>query len=114
MPHSASAKKRHRQNLRDRERNRAIKSDVKSKIRKVLEAISSGDVASAKEQFRGMTKSTDRAAASGTIHHNRAARIKSRISARIKNAEKGGGAAKPAAKGRKVATKSSGKASTKA
>lgn len=92
----------------------AIKSDVKSKIRKVLEAISSGDVASAKDQFRGMTKSTDRAAASGTIHHNRAARIKSRISARIKNAEKGGGAAKPPAKGRKVATKATGKASTKA
>jgi small subunit ribosomal protein S20 len=105
MPHSASAKKRHRQNLRNRDRNRAAKSEIKSKIRKVLEAIGSGDVAAAKEQFRGMAQTTDRAAASGTIHRNRAARIKSRLSARVKNAEKGTGATKPPAKGRKVATK---------
>ena len=105
MPHSASAKKRHRQNLRNRERNRAVKSEIKSSIRKVLEAISTGDVAGAKEQFKGMTKKTDRAASSGTIHRNRAARIKSRISARLKNAEKGGGATTPPAKGRKTATK---------
>lgn len=107
MPHSASAKKRHRQNLRNRERNRTVKTEIKSKIRKVLESISTGDVAGAKEQFKGMTKTTDRAASSGTIHRNRAARIKSRISARIKNAEKGTVEAKPAAKGRaKAATKS--------
>jgi small subunit ribosomal protein S20 len=105
MPHSASAKKRHRQNLRDRDRNRTVKSEIKSKIRKVLDAITSGDVATAKEQFRGMAKSTDRAAAKGTIHRNRAARIKSRLSARVKNAEKGTGATKPPAKGRKVTTK---------
>jgi small subunit ribosomal protein S20 len=103
MPHSASAKKRHRQNLRNRERNRAVKSDIKSKIRTVLAAISTGDVAAAKEQFRGMTKSTDRAAAAGTIHRNRAARIKSRISARLKHVEKGGGPTKAPAKGRKAA-----------
>ncbi len=105
MPHSASAKKRHRQNLRNRERNRVVKSDIRSKVRKVLEAITSGDVAAAKEQFKGMTKSTDRAASTGTIHRNRAARIKSRISARIKKAEKGTGVAKPTAKGRKAASK---------
>ncbi len=105
MPHSASAKKRHRQNLRNRERNRVVKSDIRSKVRKVLEAITSGDVAAAKEQFKGMTKSTDRAASTGTIHRNRAARIKSRISARIKKAEKGTGVVKPTAKGRKAASK---------
>lgn len=110
MPHSASAKKRHRQNLRNRERNRAVKSEIKSKIRKVLDAISSGDVTTAKEQFRGMSKATDRAAASGTIHRNRAARIKSRLSARVKNAEKGTGATKPPAKGRKVSAKAATKA----
>ncbi|MFM8735565.1 MAG: 30S ribosomal protein S20 [Pirellulales bacterium] len=104
MPHSASAKKRHRQNLRDRERNRVVKSEIKTKIRKVLDAITAGDVATAKEQFRGMTKTADRAAASGTIHRNRAARIKSRISARLKNAEKGTASAPPA-KGRKASTK---------
>jgi small subunit ribosomal protein S20 len=108
MPHSASAKKRNRQNLRNRDRNRAVKSEIKSKIRKVLDAITSGDVTTAKEQFRGMAKATDRAASSGTIHRNRAARIKSRLSARVKNAEKGTGATKPPSKGRKASAKSSG------
>lgn len=94
MPHSASARKRHRQNLRDRDRNRAVKSEIKSRIRRVLEAISSGDVTAASEQARGVAKTADRAAASGTIHRNKAARIKSRMSARLLAASKGG-AAKP-------------------
>ena len=102
MPHSASAKKRHRQNLRNRDRHRIVKSELRSKIRKVLESISTGDVTGAKE----MTRSTDRAAAAGTIHRNRAARIKSRISARLKNAEKGVVPTNLLAKGRsKAATK---------
>ena len=42
MPHSASAKKRHRQNLRNRDRHRIVKSELRSKIRKVLESISTG------------------------------------------------------------------------
>ena len=83
MPHSASAKKRHRQSLRDRDRNRQIKSTVKTAIRKVLDAVSSGNLEDAREQFRGATKTADKAAAKGTIHPNRAARIKSRLSARV-------------------------------
>ncbi|MFN7813985.1 MAG: 30S ribosomal protein S20 [Planctomycetia bacterium] len=84
MPHSASAKKRHRQNLRDRESNRAVKSDLKSQVRKVLEAISTGDVPQAREALRLVAKKADRAAAGKKIHRNRAARIKSRLSARVK------------------------------
>ncbi len=100
MPHSASAKKRHRQSLRDREQNRRVKSVVKTSIRSVLEAISAGDVEQAREQFRGAAKTADRAAAKGTIHRNRAARIKSRLSARVLALAKGD--ADPAAKGRKA------------
>lgn len=100
MPHSASAKKRHRQNLRDRDRNRAVKSDLKSNVRKVLEAISSGDIAVAREQLRVAAKKADRAAAGKTIHKNRAARIKSRLSARVKNA---GLAGTTVTKGKKAA-----------
>jgi small subunit ribosomal protein S20 len=101
MPHSASAKKRHRQNLRNRESNRAVKSDLKSQVRKLLAAISAGDVAKAKEELRTVAKKADRAAASKTIHKNRAARIKSRLTARVKNAGPGGSAA-ATAKGRKT------------
>ncbi|MFN9368950.1 MAG: 30S ribosomal protein S20 [Planctomycetia bacterium] len=92
MPHSASAKKRHRQNLRDRESNRAVKSELKSQVRKVLEAITSGDVPQAREALRLVAKKVDRAAAGKKIHRNRAARIKSRLSARVKAAGQGGAA----------------------
>jgi small subunit ribosomal protein S20 len=92
MPHSASAKKRHRQNLRNRERNRATKSEIKTNVRKVLESISGGDVAAGKDHLRAVAKTVDQAAAKHTIHRNRAARIKSRLSARLKAASAGGGA----------------------
>ncbi len=102
MPHSASSKKRHRQNLRNRDRNRTAKSELKSSIRKVLDAISAGDVAAAREQFRGATKYADQAASAGTIHRNRAARIKSRLSARVLAASQADGGA-GATKARKTA-----------
>jgi small subunit ribosomal protein S20 len=86
MAHSASARKRHRQNLRNRERNRAVKSSLKTAIRRLLDSLSGNDPAETKELFRLVVKKTDRAAAAGTIHRNRAARIKSRLSARVKAA----------------------------
>ena len=101
MPHSASAKKRNRQNLRDRERNRSIKSTLKTSIRKLLAAVTSGNADQANQQFRATVKTADQAAAKGTIHRNRAARIKSRLSARVKAAAQGTTAAAPA-KGRKA------------
>lgn len=93
MPHSVSAKKRLRQNLRSRERNRAVKSEIKSEVRKLFEALTSGDVATAREHFRLVAKKADRAAAKRTIHPNRAARIKSRLSARVLSVAKGGATA---------------------
>ena len=89
MPHSVSAKKRLRQNLRARERNRAIKSEIKSELKKVLAALTNGDVAAAREQFKVVARKADRAAAKRTIHPNRAARLKSRLSARVKAANAG-------------------------
>jgi small subunit ribosomal protein S20 len=83
MPHSASAKKRLRQSIVRRDRNRAIKSEIKTSIRKVLDALSDKDVSAAQELFRTVAKKTDQAASSRTIHRNKAARIKSRLSARI-------------------------------
>jgi small subunit ribosomal protein S20 len=61
-----------------------VKSDLKSQVRKVLEAISTGDVPQAREALRLVAKKADRAAAGKKIHRNRAARIKSRLSARVK------------------------------
>jgi len=111
MPHSVSAKKRLRQNLRSRERNRAIKSEIKSEMRKLLDALTSGDVAAAREHFKLVAKKADRAAAKRTIHPNRAARIKSRLSSRVLAVAKGGpataaaAAAKPAKSAKASGTK---------
>ena len=82
MPHSASAKKRHRQSLVRRQKNRAVKSEIKSSIRRLLDAIN-GEPAGAADAFRLVVRKVDRAASARVIHPNRAARIKSRLSARM-------------------------------
>ena len=115
MPHSASAKKRHKQNLRNRERNRAAKSELKSHVRKVLTAIEAGEIDQAREALRTVASSADKAAASHKIHRNKAARIKSRLSARMLSAAKGGSTASPAkgSSGKATAAKSAGKSAAK-
>jgi small subunit ribosomal protein S20 len=115
MPHSASAKKRHKQNLRNRERNRAAKSELKSHVRKVLTAIDAGEIDQAREALRTVASSADKAAASHKIHRNKAARIKSRLSARMLSAAKGGSTASPAkgSSGKASAGKSAAKGGSK-
>ena len=84
MPNTKSAKKRLRQNLDRRERNRSVRSGVRNQIRRVREAIQSGDAARAETEFRLAAKKLDRAGARRVIHPNAAARVKSRLSAKIK------------------------------
>ena len=87
MPNTKSAKKRLRQSEERRARNRAIKSVVRSHIRKVDTAIENQDVATAETEFRAACSQLDKAGARGTIHPNKAARLKSRMSARVKAAK---------------------------
>ena len=84
MPNTKSAAKRHRQSIKRRDRNRAAKSEVKTQIRKVRELIAKGDGEGASTQFKSTAKTVDQAAASGIVHKNLAARVKSRLSAAIK------------------------------
>ncbi len=85
MPSSASAKKRLRQNQVQRLRNRSIKSNVRSSIRKVRTAVEAGDVEASTAAFQVVTKKLDQAAAKNVIHANKAARTKSRLSKAINN-----------------------------
>lgn len=87
MPNTTSAKKRLRQNVTRRTRNRAIKSSLRTQTRKVRELVAAGNIASSETEFRKLTKQLDQAAAKGAIHPNRASRVKSRVSARIKAAK---------------------------
>jgi small subunit ribosomal protein S20 len=83
MPNSASSAKRVRQQERNRLRNRARKSALKTETRKVLDAIQGNDPKAALERFRSLTKRLDQTAAKGTLHKNTAARRKSRLARRI-------------------------------
>jgi small subunit ribosomal protein S20 len=87
MPNTESAKKRHRQSLVRRARNRAAKSTIKSQVRKVRELVEAGDTAGAETEFRLASKKLDRAAAAGVVHGNTAGRTKSRLSAALKAAK---------------------------
>jgi small subunit ribosomal protein S20 len=88
MPNIASAKKRLRQSLVRRSRNRSTKSELKTRIRKVLELAKAGDAEKTDAEFRTTVKKLDQAAAARVIHPNRASRLKSRISARLKTAKR--------------------------
>lgn len=87
MPNTASAKKRLRQNEKQRSHNRAIKSNIRAQIRKIREAVQAGDVEAAETHFRLAAKRLDRAGAKGVIHRNAAARTKSRLQHVIKGAK---------------------------
>ncbi|MGA2259043.1 MAG: 30S ribosomal protein S20 [Thermoguttaceae bacterium] len=84
MPHSRSAKKRHRQSLERRDRNRAVKRELKTRVRKVVEAVDAGKAEEAQGALRVAAQKLDRAATHKIIHCNAAARTKSRLAARIK------------------------------
>ncbi|MFQ5494035.1 MAG: 30S ribosomal protein S20 [Phycisphaerae bacterium] len=83
MANSASARKRIGQNERNRVRNRARKSVVKSSTRKLLDAIHNGELDKAREALPGVQKLLDQVAAKGTLHRNTAARRKSRLARRL-------------------------------
>jgi len=88
MPNIASARKRHRQNLKLRARNRSAKAELKPEIRKVRETAAAGKVSDAETEFRVAVAKLDRAAAKRIIHPNRAARLKSRLSSHLKSLKK--------------------------
>jgi small subunit ribosomal protein S20 len=79
----ASAKKRNRQNERNRVRNRARRSVVKTETRKFTDAIQGGELQAAQEALVSVTRKIDQVAAKGTMHRNTAARKKSRLARRL-------------------------------
>ncbi|MCG8545285.1 MAG: 30S ribosomal protein S20 [Alphaproteobacteria bacterium] len=84
MAHTTSAKKRVRQTERRTIRNRARKSRLRTFVRRVEEAIASGDKQAAESAFKSAMPEMHRSVTKGVIHRNTAARKLSRLSARIK------------------------------
>ncbi len=84
LPNVKSAKKRLRQAEKRRLRNKAIRSYVKTCIKKVLAAIEAGeDRDTLMEKVRIAQKAIDKAYSKGVFHKNEAARKKSRLMAKV-------------------------------
>jgi small subunit ribosomal protein S20 len=71
--------KRNRQNEEARERNKAVKSALKTSIRRFREAAEAGDADKARELAGTASRKLDKAASAGVIHKNQAANKKSSI-----------------------------------
>jgi small subunit ribosomal protein S20 len=87
MPNNASTEKRLRQTKVRQARNKAIKSAVKTQVKKVLAAAEAGDVEKAEAEYKLAAKRLDRAGGKNIIHKNAAGRKKSRLQKAIKAAK---------------------------
>ena len=89
MAHSLSAKKRIRQNLKQRARNRSRKELIKIQLKSFTAATTSGDLAKAEVELSKVASRLDKVASKGTIHKNTAARKRSRLAKRLNTLRKG-------------------------
>ncbi|MCV7645000.1 30S ribosomal protein S20 [Micrococcus luteus] len=83
MANIKSQKKRILTNEKARQRNVAVKSELKTAIRAVDKAVAAGE-AEAAAALRTASRKLDKAASKGVIHKNQAANRKSGIAARVK------------------------------
>ena len=81
MANIKSQIKRNKQNEKRHERNKAVKSGLKTAVRKFREAAEAGDKEKAVELGRAANRQLDKAASKGVIHKNQAANRKSAITA---------------------------------
>ena len=82
MANIKSQIKRNRQNEAAHERNKSVKSALKSAVRRFREAADAGDAEQAKTLAAAASRKLDKAASAGVIHKNQAANKKSAISRR--------------------------------
>jgi small subunit ribosomal protein S20 len=75
--------KRNRQNEKARMRNKAVKSSLKTAVRKFNTAATAGEGASAADLLRAASRQLDKAVSKGVIHKNQAANRKSAIAKKL-------------------------------
>ncbi len=79
MAHSVSARKRIRQNRQRTLRNRGVKSEIKTRIKKLAEVVAQNNAEAAKAIFQLVVSKIDKASKNEIIHGNKAARLKSKL-----------------------------------
>lgn len=84
MANIKSAIKRARQNTKRRQHNASARSMYRTFVKNVLKAVDAGNAEAAREAFTKAQPVIDKAANKGLIHKNKAARVKSQLSAKVK------------------------------
>jgi small subunit ribosomal protein S20 len=84
MANIRSQIKRNRTNEKRRQRNRAVKSELRTRVKSALNT--AGDEEGGDEALRSALKKIDKAASKGVIHKNAAARRKSRLARAVARA----------------------------
>ena len=79
MANIKSQIKRNRQNEAARERNKSVRSALKTAVRRFHEAVEAGDAEKAKTHATEAGRKLDKAATKGVIHQNQAANRKSAV-----------------------------------
>jgi small subunit ribosomal protein S20 len=80
----ASALKAHRQNLVNRERNRQLRSRLRTALKSLRASLTAGNATAAKDSFSSTVSLIDRMVTKGVIHRNAAARYKSRLTLQLR------------------------------
>ena len=83
MANIKSQIKRNKTNDKAHERNKAVKSQLKTEVRRTREAVASGDKAAAEKALLTASKKLDKAVSKGVIHQNQAANRKSAIAKQV-------------------------------
>lgn len=83
MANIKSAKKRILTSNKRAEANKAVKTGVKTAVKKVNAAVESGDKAAAQEALKAASSTINKAASKGVLHKNNAARKVSRLSEKV-------------------------------
>jgi small subunit ribosomal protein S20 len=79
----SSAEKAHRQSIKRREHNRALRSRLRSALKGIRSALDQNDLEAARESLNQTVSLVDKMANKGIIHKNTAGRYKSRIVKRL-------------------------------
>lgn len=86
MANSPQARKRARQETQHRSRNMAQRAAMRTHVKKYLKSVDGSDIEVAEKDYRIAVSQVDRAVRRGLHHRNKAARLKSRLNARLKSA----------------------------
>ncbi len=80
-----SAQKRHRQSIKRHARNQAIRSRVRTFVKRVRESVDARNATEASERLKSATRAIDKAVTKGVLHRNTASRKISRLTLAVRS-----------------------------